>query len=91
MVSGLRGQEIDVADDTPDRLVLRSELEKPTGLVQCHSSLNSDGPVEPDFGLSGGEILRRKVPLQNFHTVLHPGVFPGVVIPEVLMGIDLHG
>ena len=90
LISRFRGQEIDVTDDAPDGLVLRRELQKPTRLVQRHPGLNCHGRVEPDFFLGGGEILGRKVSLQDFHAFLHPGVFSGVVVPEVLMGIDLH-
>ena len=87
----LIGLEIHPAHHPEDAGILRGQLEEPAGFLDRLAGLDGDRTRERSMGPFLIEIRGQEIPAEALHGVAYPGVFPGAVAPEVLMGIDLHG
>lgn len=83
--------EIDPANDAGDERESRGEFEQPKGFLNGLASLNGNAALK-----TGGEKKRMKirgeeVAAKRGEGVVDPGVFEGIVAPEVLMSVNAHG
>ena len=84
----LAGAEVDPAHDALDRSVALGKRQQPLGLRERLPGLYCDRAVEAGRLKQRGELLGQIVAPQCGHRVRHPDMLGGIVVPEVLMGVD---
>ena len=77
------------ADDASDELVLVRQLEEPSCFAECLPGLHGGTMLSmPGCANLGFEIGRQEVAADRRHGVGDPVVLDGVVLPEVMVGVD---
>ena len=86
----VQGKEIDPPDNAQDSWMALGELQQEARLMLGLVGLHRDGAVHLELGKQGSQLLREIIPPQQGHVIRDPTVTDGIVMPEVLVGVDSH-
>jgi hypothetical protein len=85
-----RALKIDPTDNAFDDLMTVREIEEKCIVVFMLSGLNGDTSVESGLFQDYLEVGGKEISFNDFHFSCDPGIFNGVIVPEVLVAIDFH-
>lgn len=80
--------EVDPADDAEDEGVIFREVEEEGGFLVGAACLDGNAAVEGLGGELGLEVVGEEAASDGAHRVVDPREFLGIVVPEVLVGVD---
>src|SRR5262249_21563854 len=87
---GFRRAQVDPTDHSQDEGVLPRELQHPPRLPEALAALGEDRSLEAGVSKQRLEVPRHEVAADGRHVRADPVVFDGIVLPEMLVGVDMH-
>ena len=82
--------EVDPANDTFNKIVLRGQLEEIVVLLQRLINLDEDAAIDPVLLQDGLKVAGQEIPLDGMHLRGDPAIADGIVFPKMLVGIYFY-